>query len=132
VLFRSRVEGVPNVFAAGDGACARVDDAHDSVMSCQHSRPMGRFAGHNVVRDLLGLPMLHLHIDWYATIVDLGSWGALHTEGWDRRVVASGASAKQTKRLINGQRIYPPLSGDRDEILAAAAPVIQARPSVDR
>ncbi len=124
-----RVEGVAHVFAAGDGACARVDGSHDSVMSCQHSRPMGRFAGHNVVLDLLGLPLLPLHIDWYATILDLGLWGALHTEGWDRQVVATGAAAKRTKRLINGQRIYPPLSGDRAEILAAAAPVIQQPPA---
>ena len=33
---------------------------------------MGRFAGHNVVCDLLGEPMLPLSIDWYTTILDLG------------------------------------------------------------
>ena len=40
-----------------------IDDAHTSVMSCQHSRPMGRFAGHNVVADPFGLPMLPLRIE---------------------------------------------------------------------
>ena len=91
---------------------------------------MGRFAGHNAVCDLLGLPLLPLRIDWYTTILDLGPWGALYTEGWDRRVVATGETAKRTKRLINGQRIVPPLTGDRAEILAAAAPLIQRPPPV--
>ena len=43
-----RVEGVDGVFAAGDVAAARMDDEHMSVMSCQHGRPMGRYAGYNV------------------------------------------------------------------------------------
>ena len=71
---------------------------------------MGRFAGYNVVCDLLGEPTLPLAIDWYTTIVDLGPWGAVYTEGWDRRVVAQRAAAKRTKETINRQRIYPPLS----------------------
>jgi NADH dehydrogenase len=123
-----RVEGMGDAFAAGDAAYASVDDRHSSVMSCQHARPMGRFAGHNVVCDLLRKPMLPLRIDWYTTILDLGPWGALYTEGWDRRVVATGAAAKRTKQLINCERIYPPRSGDRRQILDAAAPVVQRPP----
>jgi NADH dehydrogenase len=123
-----RVRGVANVFAAGDVARAMMDDRHASVMSCQHGRPMGRFAGHNVVCDLFGLPMLPLHIGWYVTVLDLGSWGAVYTEGWDRHVVTQGEAAKKTKQLINCQRIYPPLTGNRQEILAAAAPVVQQPP----
>jgi NADH dehydrogenase len=126
-----RVEGLSGVFAAGDSARLALDDGHSTVMSCQHGRPMGRFAGHNAVCDLLGLPLLPLRIDWYTTILDLGPWGALYTEGWDRRVVATGEAAKRTKRLINGQRIYPPLNGDRAAILAAAAPVIQRPPALE-
>ena len=125
-----RIKGVANVFAAGDVACAMMDDRHVSVMSCQHGRPMGRFAGHNVVCDLLGLPLLPLHIDWYVTVLDLGPWGAVYTEGWDRHVVTEGETAKKTKQVINCQRIYPPLTRDRKEILAAAAPVIQRPPRV--
>ena len=37
--------------------------------------------------------------------------------------------AKATKRTINTERIYPPLNGNRDDILSAAAPVLQDRPS---
>ena len=124
-----RVDGVQDVFAAGDVAAAKMDDTHLSVMSCQHGRPMGRFAGYNVISDLLGEPMLPLRIPWYVTVLDLGPAGAVYTEGWDRLVVASGAEAKATKRTINAQRIYPPLDGDRDAILAAAAPTLQSRPS---
>jgi NADH dehydrogenase len=126
-----RVDGVQDVFAAGDVAAAKMDDTHLSVMSCQHGRPMGRFAGYNVISDLLGEPMLTLRIPWYVTVLDLGPAGAVYTEGWDRQVVASGATAKATKQTINGQRIYPPLDGDRDAILAAAAPTLQLRPSAE-
>jgi NADH dehydrogenase len=124
-----RVEGVEGVFAAGDVAAAKVDDEHLSVMSCQHGRPMGRYAGYNVIGDLLGAPMLALRIPWYVTVLDLGPAGAVYTEGWDRRVVSSGATAKATKRVINGERIYPPLTGDRAALLAAAAPELQAAPA---
>lgn len=127
-----RVKGITHAFAAGDLAWGMMDDQHPSVMSCQHGRPMGRFAGHNVAADLFGLPLLPLRIDWYVTVLDLGPWGAVYTEGWDRHVVTTGETAKKTKQIINGQRIYPPLSGNRAEILAAAAPVVQTPPHTDR
>jgi NADH:ubiquinone reductase (H+-translocating) len=123
-----KVVGLDDIFAAGDVARATLDELHNSVMSCQHARPMGRFAGHNAVCDLLGRPMLPLRIDWYVTCLDLGPWGAVYTEGWDRRVVATGAAAKRTKRLINCERIYPPRSADPRRILDTAAPVVQAPP----
>ena len=127
-----RVKGVQHVFAAGDVANSIVCAGHGSVMSCQHGRPMGRYAGHNVAADLMGKPLLPMEIDWYTTILDLGPWGAVYTEGWDRHVVSTREAAKQTKRTINGHRIYPPLTESREEILAAAAPLIQAPPATDR
>lgn len=123
-----RVIGVPAIFAAGDVAVARMDDEHVSVMSCQHGRPMGRYAGYNVVSDLFGEPLLTLRIPWYVTVLDLGPAGAVYTEGWDRAVVAQGAQAKATKQTINTVRIYPPATGNRTDLLAAAAPDLQARP----
>ncbi|WP_128923807.1 NAD(P)/FAD-dependent oxidoreductase [Bradyrhizobium guangxiense] len=124
-----RVADVGGMFAAGDVASCVVDGLHPTVMSCQFARPMGRFAGHNVVADLAGLPMLPLRIDWYVTVLDLGGWGALYTEGWNREVRATGAAAKATKQTINRKRIYPPLTGSRDELFAAAAPTVQAPPA---
>lgn len=123
-----RVVGVPAVFAAGDVAVAKMDDEHVSVMSCQHGRPMGRYAGYNVISDLFGKPLLALRIPWYVTVLDLGPAGAVYTEGWDRTVVSRGAEAKVTKQTINTRRIYPPLTRDRADLLAAAAPDLQARP----
>ena len=38
----------------------------------------------------------------------------------------------QTKMVINGERIYPPLTGDRTALLAAAAPELQAPPAYQR
>jgi NADH dehydrogenase len=123
-----RVTGVPGVFAAGDVAAARMDDEHLSVMSCQHGRPMGRYAGYNVISDLFDEPMLALRIPWYVTVLDLGPAGAVYTEGWDRLVASTGAAAKATKRTINTRRIYPPRTRSRADLLAAAAPELQARP----
>jgi NADH dehydrogenase len=124
-----KIEGQAAEFAAGDAAWFAIDGTHSCVMSCQHGRPMGRFAGHNVVCDLLGEPTLPLTINQYVTILDLGAWGAVYTEGWDRHVVAREAVAKRTKQTINRQRIYPPLSRDRQEILAAAEPIVQTPPT---
>ena len=123
-----RVAGLANVFAAGDVACSLVDGIHPTVMSCQFARPMGRFAGHNVVADLFDRPMLALRIDWYVTVLDLGTWGALYTVGWDRQLLSSGQNTKVIKQTINHKRIYPPRRGTREDILAAAAPIVQAPP----
>ena len=123
-----KVKGLGAEFAAGDSACLLIDGVHTSVMSCQHARPMGRFAGYNAVCDLLDEPLLPLRIDWYVTVLDLGSWGAVYTEGWNRHVVLKGMEAKRVKQTINCQRIYPPRTGDRKAILEAAAPIIQAPP----
>ncbi|WP_244197732.1 NAD(P)/FAD-dependent oxidoreductase [Caballeronia ptereochthonis] len=127
-----RVEGVPGVFAAGDCARILIDGARPSVMSCQHGRPMGRYAGNNAACDLFGAEMLPLSIDWYTTICDLGPWGAVYTEGWDRKLVSEGETAKATKRTINGERIYPPRNGTREDIFRAAAPVVQTPPPTRR
>ena len=119
-----------DAFAAGDIAAAPLGDGHYSVMSCQHARPMGRFAGHNAVNHLLGYEMLAMKIDEYVTCLDLGPWGALMTKGWDRRVVASGLAVKETKRSINSKRIYPPQTGNPRDMLDFGSPVIQPPPPV--
>jgi NADH:ubiquinone reductase (H+-translocating) len=101
-------------------------------MSCQHARPMGRLAGHNAVCDLAGRPAdkVAFAAPDYVTIMDLGPFGAVYTSGWERGVLVSrGEQAKSVKRTINGTRIYPPLGRDAEAILAAAEPIIQARPA---
>ncbi len=90
-------------------------------MSCQHAMTMGRFAGHNVAADLLGRPTLPYAQPKYATCLDLGSWGAVFTDGWNREVQFAGDRAKAVKRMINTQLIYPP-PANRAEALALANP----------
>ena len=123
-----RPTGLTNIFAAGDVAFGLIDGTHSTVMSCQFARPMGRFAGHNVVADLFAQPMLPLRIDWYVTVLDLGPCGALYTTGWDRRLFSRGHEAKVIIQTINQKRIYPPPTRTRSHIHAAAAPTVQAPP----
>ena len=58
----------------------------------------------------LGRSLLPLGIESYVTILDLGPWGAVYTQGWERAVATVGAAAKTTKQTINCHRIYPPLN----------------------
>lgn len=52
----------------------------------------------------------------------------LSRTGWDRTVSSTGVATKATKTIINTERIYPPLTGDRAALLAAAAPEVQTPP----
>lgn len=42
-----RVDGVPDVYAAGDTAAALAENGHHVMQSCQHAVPQGKFAGRN-------------------------------------------------------------------------------------
>ncbi|GJG98670.1 NAD(P)/FAD-dependent oxidoreductase [Cupriavidus pauculus] len=118
-----RVKGVDTVYATGDVAYAAVDDAGNyAMMSCQHAMNLGRSAGHNVAADLLGQPQIPYSQPKYVTCLDLGPWGAVYTEGWDRQVKLSGAEAKALKTKINTEWIYPP-SANRAEALELADPL---------
>jgi len=117
-----RVAQAPHVFVAGDVARARCDDdGHDALMSCQHAIVMGQFGGHNVAADLIGVPTLEYRQPFYATCVDLGDWGAVYSEGWDRQIKLTHAEGKARKEMINTQWIYPP-APNRTEALAAGNP----------
>jgi NADH dehydrogenase len=69
--------------------------------------------------DLFGYSSVSYHQKDYATCLDLGAWGALLTQGWEREIQATKSEAKKFKRQINEMFIYPPLSGDKNEILQA-------------
>lgn len=114
------VPGHSTLFAAGDVASATAAEGHQTLMSCQHAMPLGRVAGHNAARHLLGLEMAPFSAPAYVTCLDLGDAGAMLSVGWDRRVVRTGNQAKIVKRAINGQRILPP-PAEREALLAAAA-----------
>jgi NADH:ubiquinone reductase (H+-translocating) len=116
------VEGVPGVYATGDVACAATDDeGNHTMMSCQHAMGLGRSAGHNVAADLLGLETIPYSQPKYVTCLDLGAWGAVYTEGWEREVKLVGKEAKALKHSINTEWIYPPRA-EREAVLASADP----------
>lgn len=70
-----RIKGVKNCFAAGDVAAAMPDETHYAPLSCQHAMPQGRIAGHNVIADLLNLPLIPYEQRKIVTCLDLGTWG---------------------------------------------------------
>jgi NADH dehydrogenase len=118
------VIGVKDVFATGDVAYAATDDAgNHAMMSCQHAIGLGRASGYNVAADLLGRPTKPYRQPAYVTCLDLGAWGAVFTEGWERKIKYQGMEAKQLKHQINSEWIYPPRA-DLDTILAAADPAL--------
>jgi len=110
------------VFVTGDMVRAATDDLGNvAAMSCQHALSLGRVAGHNAAAELVGLPLHPYSQPKYVTCVDLGDWGALFTEGWDRQVRLTRAEAKDVKQEINRVWIYPP-AADRDAVFAVANP----------
>ncbi len=103
----------PAIFVAGDAAAVDGGDGRVVLQSCQHALQLGRFAGENAARDLLGLPTLHYVQPPYITCLDLGRAGAVFTRGWERTVDLSGAEARAIKRRINTEVIYPPIGEGR-------------------
>ncbi|RCL24776.1 FAD-dependent oxidoreductase [Pseudomonas sp. AFG_SD02_1510_Pfu_092] len=119
-----KVLGQEHVYATGDTAWAAVDElGNHALMTCQHAIPMGRYCGHNVAADLLGVPAMVYRQPKYVTCLDLGEWGAAYSEGWQRELKLQGQEGKDLKRQINSVWIYPP-AADRALALAAADPSI--------
>ncbi|NUU38756.1 NAD(P)/FAD-dependent oxidoreductase [Pseudomonas sp. C2B4] len=119
-----KVRGHADVFATGDVAYAATDDLGNfAAMSCQHAIALGRYAGNNVAAELLGVEPIAYSQPKYVTCLDLGAWGAVFTEGWDRQVKLVKQEAKELKTQINTVWIYPP-AADRAAALAAADPLI--------
>lgn len=119
-----KVIGQNDIFATGDTACAATDDKGNvTLMTCQHAIALGRSAGNNVAADILGEAPIPYSQPKYVTCLDLGAWGAVYTEGWDRQVRLIKQEAKKLKHVINTVWIYPPVP-ERAAALAAADPTI--------
>ncbi|MSR14186.1 MAG: NAD(P)/FAD-dependent oxidoreductase [Gammaproteobacteria bacterium] len=117
-----RAKREKDVFVTGDVAMVATDDkGHVASMSCQHALSLGRVSGHNAAAELVGLATHPYSQPKYVTCLDLGAWGAIYTEGWDRQVKMRREEAKATKRAINTQWIYPP-APDRTAAFAVANP----------
>jgi NADH dehydrogenase len=119
-----RVIGQSAVFATGDTAFAACDElGNHAMMTCQHAIALGRSAGNNAAAQLLDVAPVPYSQTHYVTCLDLGAWGAVFTEGWDRQVKFIREEGKQLKTQINTQWIYPPIA-DKAIALAAADPLI--------
>ena len=117
-----RAPASDGIFVTGDTVLAVTDDQGNfAPMSCQHAMSLGRVAGHNAAAELLGLDLHPYSQPKYVTCLDLGEWGALYTEGWDRQVHFTRDEGKKIKQEINRIWIYPP-AADRDAAFAVANP----------
>lgn len=119
-----QVIGQQDIFATGDVAYAATDDlGNHALMTCQHAIVLGRHAGNNVAAQILGVAPVAYSQPKYVTCLDLGGWGAVYTEGWDRQVKLTRQEGKSLKTQINTVWIYPP-AADRYVAWAAADPLI--------
>ncbi|WP_338648825.1 NAD(P)/FAD-dependent oxidoreductase [Pseudomonas sp. ML2-2023-3] len=119
-----KVIGQKDIFATGDVAYAATDDlGNHALMTCQHAIVLGRHAGNNVAAQILGVAPIAYSQPKYVTCLDLGGWGAVYTEGWDRQVKLTREEGKSLKTQINTVWIYPP-AANRDAAWAAADPLI--------
>ncbi|KAH7237162.1 hypothetical protein B0J15DRAFT_471043 [Fusarium solani] len=116
-----RILACKHVFATGDAAHAIADTkGHAALMFCQHANILGRFSGHNAAAAFLGEPMIAYSQPEYNCCINLGFWGAMTANGWDREVKIIGHVAKQPKKYVNQKLIYPPQ--DAKEAIKAADP----------
>ena len=119
-----KVIGQDDIFATGDVAYAASDEiGNHALMTCQHAIVLGRHAGNNVAAQLLGVEPTPYSQPKYVTCLDLGAWGAVYTEGWDRQVKLVKQEGKALKTTINTVWIYPP-EANREAAWAAADPLI--------
>lgn len=119
-----QVIGQQDIFATGDVAYAATDDlGNHALMTCQHAIVLGRHAGNNVAAQMLGVAPVAYRQPKYVTCLDLGGWGAVYTEGWDRQVKLTRQEGKSLKTQINTVWIYPP-AANREVAWAAADPLI--------
>ncbi|WP_263069442.1 NAD(P)/FAD-dependent oxidoreductase [Enterobacter huaxiensis] len=118
-----QVPAHPDVYATGDMAHAKTDDAgNTALMTCQHAIQLGKFAGHNAAASLLNIdPYPYRQVN-YVTCLDLGAWGAVYTEGWEQEVKSVRDEAKKIKIAITNKLIYPP-AADKAVAFAAADPL---------
>lgn len=113
------------VIVSGDVANLSINsDGKSSIMACQCSMDLGKWAGHNAVNDLFSNPLKPYINNNYGTCLDLGQEDGLLTSGFERKLLMKGCQAKQIKTMITTQGIYPPET--LEETLALSFPKILA------
>jgi NADH dehydrogenase len=110
-------------WARASSIAASDDIGNFALMTCQRAISLGRHAGNNVAAQILGVDPTPYSQPKYVTCLDLGAWGAVYTEGWDRQVKLIKEEAKALNTQINTMWIYTP-AADRVTALASADPMI--------
>jgi hypothetical protein len=126
-----RVVGAPEVFAAGDVACAKIDGEHASVMSCQHARPMERLGSQPRCR-----PTRQAAAAAANRLVHYNSRSRPVGRGLHERL-GSTCHCDRTRRKSNqaidqfAAHLSTSDEKTREDLLAAAVPAVQAPPEID-
>jgi hypothetical protein len=123
-----RALSIDGIFATGDTAYAAIDKGNHTLMSCQHAMPLGTAAGHNATANLLVLPAFSYSHPCRGMCLDLGPFGAVVGEDWEREVIFKGKDTKPINQFINDTLIYPP-KDTLEEAFGGADPVISAAPA---
>jgi len=118
-----QLEEYDNVIAAGDVANIPTDDkGNSSLMACQFSMFLGKWAGHNAVNSLFSQPLKSYNYTDYVTCVDLGQEDGMLTTGWERTLAFSGIEGKNIKMEVTTKLIYP--ADDVDTALQDSYPEV--------
>ncbi|RFZ91155.1 DoxX family membrane protein [Mucilaginibacter conchicola] len=115
-----KLPGYNNVILSGDVAKVDTGNGETSVMAAQYSHFQGRWAGHNAINDLFGLPLKEYRQTGQITCLDLGRNQGLVTSGRDHQVELSGKEAHDVKMYVNTRLIYPP--ADAEDAVEASFP----------
>jgi NADH dehydrogenase len=117
-----KLPGYDNIIIAGDVANVPLDDEGNiSLMACQFSMDLGKWAGNNAVNDIFSQELSPYFNERYVTCLDLGQNDGLFTTGWERSLLYKGREGKDIKEQINQQLIYP---GGVEEAVEASRPVL--------
>jgi len=131
----------PAIFVAGDIANVLADDEHAVLMSYPHAMQLGKFAGEDAARDLMGEAMLPFRQERYVTCL---VWKCgRNSRCVTHRLPTSDVTGHETAVLIELRRNgLTPLDGGSDDRLHgwATRPVgvstpssnVASPPSVDR
>ncbi|OOQ57822.1 FAD-dependent oxidoreductase [Mucilaginibacter pedocola] len=109
-----------NVILSGDVANVDTGNGEACAMAAQYSNFQGRWAGHNAINDLFGLPLKEYRQTGQITCLDLGRSQGLVTFGRDHQVELSGKEAHDVKMYVNTKLIYPP--ADAEDAVEASFP----------
>ncbi len=102
-----KVPAYNNVIAAGSIAHSSGDKAIASLMDCQYAQFEGRWAGHNAMNDLFGVPLKKYVEPGYIACPDLGEPLAAYENEQDKAIKKIRYRQRAAERHLNRTTIFP-------------------------